>query len=279
MQKILVVIHDRDSIPTLLEKALLLAKDKNFILEVLYVHEEALFDVPDYFRPQRLSDDGLIDKAKIKKEIVSQLKVVGAPDDVAVFVYINDTEERIHYITREDHNVLLVTAFHPKVTKKLVAHMDFPIVIIKTKNKFKHVIVPVDLSSHTDACIEQVREWFSQSAIELLYDFRYVVDISLMDIDYLGVPTAEPILDMQLNEQIREEQKSSFEALKKRSGLRGTFIEEEDSIVDDLSTFINKGGYDLAYVCAKKREHWLDDSLSLSLLEMVKCDLFVDPIS
>ena len=68
MKKIIAVLNDFEKADNILQKAITLKERQNAVLEVLYVHEKPLFDVPDYFRSNESIGDDFIDKEKIKKE-------------------------------------------------------------------------------------------------------------------------------------------------------------------------------------------------------------------
>ncbi len=65
ISKIIVVLNNFEKADKILEKALALSIHQKAILEILYVHEEPLFDLPDYFRLKDSIGDDFIDKERL----------------------------------------------------------------------------------------------------------------------------------------------------------------------------------------------------------------------
>ena len=67
MQNIFALLNDFTKLDSVLKKSINLALEQNALLEVIYVHEEPLFDVPDYFlsKDEALADS--VNKDKVKK--------------------------------------------------------------------------------------------------------------------------------------------------------------------------------------------------------------------
>ncbi len=276
MQKIIAVLNDFNGADTVLERALELASKEKAVLEILYVHEEPLFDVPDYFRSEDSIKDEVLDKEKIKKEIQKRLTALDSSRQSAILVFIDDTVDRVLTQTRETKDILIVTAYHDSITEKLAKKSHLPVLIIKNDFKsYENVVLPVDLGETTEACIDFAERLFEKNDLFLLHDYRYIVDLSLMDVDYLGVPTSAPIIDAQINQELIKNQKLAFEALKKESGLRGDFIEQSLCVEDDLVGYIESGNFDLTVLCSSVEHSILSDSVSFSLLKSLSSDVLI----
>jgi len=276
MKKIIAVLNELQNADNLLQKAVTLAKEHDAVLEVLYVHEEPLFDVPDYFRPDVSIKDNIIDKEKITKEIKERVVKLGFERDCAVLAFVDDTVDRVLTQTEDDKDTLIITTYHEKITEKLVKKSHLPVIVVKSNVKeYKKLILPVDLKEDTEACIDLADKIFPHAKKRLLHDYRYVLDTAVMDVDYLGMPTTDPIMNTQINQELKKAQQESFEELKKKRGLEGDFIEETLSVEEDLAKYINATHFDLTVLCSHKKHFLLSNSVSFSLLETLENDILI----
>ncbi len=276
MKKIIAVLNDFKTADDVLEKALELSFKQRAMLEILYVHEEPLFDIPDYFRSDESIKNNLLDKDKIKKEIENRVSKIKKDHDFAVLVYINDTADRLATLIKEDSDVFVITAYHEKITKKLLKKSHFPVLVIKNSTKeYKKIVIPVDLSENSLPCISFAQTLFEKDKMQLLYDYRYIIDVSLIDADYLGISTSAPIMDTQINQQREEDDKKTFEDLKNKTGLKGDFIEESLSVEEDLSQFINVNHSDLTILCSDEEDSLFSKSISFTLLGVLMTDILI----
>ncbi len=276
INKIVAVLNDFKTADNVLEKALKLSSQKKVTLEILYVHEEPLFDLPDYFCSNESIEDTLVDKEKIKKEIEDRVAKLESDCNCAVLVFIDDTTDRLLTLTKEDTDIFIITAYHEKITQKLIQKSYFPVLVIKNDVKdYKKIVLPVDLSKNSYECIDLAKTLFPHTDKRLLYDYRYVIDTEIIDVDYLGMPTSEPIMNTQINQELKQSQSETFEALKRETGLEGDFIEENLSIEEDLSRFINVSHFDLTILCSSDKHFLLSNSVSFSLLETLSTDVLI----
>ena len=258
--KVLIVLNNFENIDNILQSALKLKKQQNAILEILYVHEKALFDLPDFFS----SKDTSIDKDKIKKGIKDRLQDFGFSEKCAIFVYVDDTKDRVLNLTEDQENLLIVTTYHKKITQKLVKESLASFLILKDgKSSFEKIIMPVDLSSETILCINRAKTIFAKSNIKLLHDQNFVISKDLI-----------------------EEEQKHYEELKKEVGLEGDsikeyfvneveFVEELYIIESHLAKFINERDFDLTILCTRDKDYIFSQSLSFALIDMVKTDILV----
>jgi nucleotide-binding universal stress UspA family protein len=276
MKKIIAVLNDFQKADDLLQKAVTLTKEHNAILEILYVHEEPLFDIPDYFRLDNSIKENIIDKEKITQEIKNRVKKLGLEKDCAVLAFVDDTVDRVLTQTDDDTDTLIITPYHEKITQKLVKKSHLPVIVVKNSiNEYKRIVLPVDLSDSSRNCIDLANKIFPHAQKRLLHDYRYVLDTAIMDVDYLGMPTTDPIMNTQINQELKQAQLESFEVLKKETGLEGDFIEETLSIEEDLAQYINISHFDLTVLCSHKKHFLLSNSLSFSLLETLENDILI----
>ncbi len=264
ISKIIVVLNNFEKADKILEKALTLSIHQKAVLEILYVHEEPLFDLPDYFRLEDNIGDDFIDKEKIKKEIKEKLSKLGKGDECAILVFVDDTVDRVLTQTKEPNQTLIITTYENKITEKLVRKSDASFLVIKNdKNTYGNIVMPVDLSENSFKCIKLAKTLFSQSKIRLLHDNHYVI-----------------------LQELKEKEKELFEDLKKETNLEGDiiqehfvseigFVEEFYVIEKHLSAFINTHDFDLTILCSHHRDFLFSNSISYAMLEMLQTDLLL----
>ena len=264
ISKIVVVLNNFEKADKILEKALTLSIHQKAVLEILYVHEEPLFDLPDYFRLKDSIGDDFIDKEKIKKEIKERLSKLGRSEDCAILVFVDDTVDRVLTQTKEPNETLVVTAYEDKITEKLLTKSDASFLVIKNdKKSYEDIVMPVDLSENSLACIRVAKMLFPQSKIRLLYDNYYI------------------FLD-----EVKEKEKALFETLKKETNLEGDYIQEhvvtEIEFVDEmyaiekhLAAFIKMHNFDLIILYSHHRDFAFSESISFALLEMLHSDILL----
>ena len=70
INKVLAVVNDVEALDIVLKRAVSFSEEKKAMLEVLFVHEEKMFALPDFFRFKETPEKDVVDKDKIKKERV-----------------------------------------------------------------------------------------------------------------------------------------------------------------------------------------------------------------
>ncbi len=276
MHRILALLNNFEQADKILKTAVEFAATHEIPLEILYVHEKPLFDLPDYFRNESTIGDDIMDKDKVKQEIQERLLKLDYQKDVAILVSVNDSEDKVWAQTKDASDTLVITAYHDKLTEKIAKKITAPVLVLKRETEaYNSIVLPIDLSKNTKSCIRLAKDIFDTQSIHLVYDYRYLVDVSLMDVDFLGVPVSEPLIDMQINDDIRKQQKESFELLKKEENVQGEFIEQTFSVEDDLKAYIEKKRFDLTLLCSQNNDFILSDSISFSLLEQLDTDILI----
>lgn len=269
MKKVIAVANDFELLDEVLKKAFTLAEDHQASVEVLYVHESPFFEIPDFFHSE--TNATAPDKEKIKASIIQKIQSIDPQEMPAVFVEIDDTPDRVWALVRDDKEVLLVAAYHQEITKKLISKVSQPLLVLKshTENYTKAALI-INASSTCKECIEKVNFYFPQTDMELIYDYRSIVDPQIEIFD----PQMQAGLQ---NAQIIEEaQKDAFEALKKESGLEGEFFIDGDCLGTQMNTYLQDKNFDILYVCSHGDDFFASDDLSLALLDDVDCDILID---
>lgn len=276
MKKIIVVLNNFQKVDDLLQKAINISQKHDAFLEVLYIHESALFDLPDYFRAEESFNDNGVDKDKVEKEIKERILKFGFENDYAILVFVADTIDRVLINTREDTQTLILIEYHKDITQQLVKKSHLPLLIVKNSViDYKKIVLPVDLGENMNKCINLADTIFPNIEKRLLFDFRNVVDTGILDVDNFVIPTVNPLLNIEINKELKKNQLNAFEDLKKKTGFDGAFIEESGSLEDDLSHYINISHSDLTILYFNKEEFLFSDSICLSLLEKLSTDILI----
>ncbi len=257
--KILTVINDLERADILLKKSFELAEQFDAIIEVLYVHEVPLFDIPSYFQ----IDDEQLDVAKVKESLTSKIAPLKKERSVALFVKIADTPSQIQALVKEEPNTLVIVHYHDSLTEKIARTISQALLILKSdKQSYQQIALLLNANSQAQACSNHAQQHFLQANIHLLYDYRYIVD-----------PSME--LDLQNIAIIEQAQKEHFEAIKKSQGLEGEFFVDGSFFGEDLVSYIQKHAYDLLYICAHEDGFFTQDILIELLSEPTECDILL----
>ena len=258
--QIITVLNDFTMADELLAKTFDFAQKYHARVEILYVHETPFFDVPDFFSTEVA---GTLEKEKIKKEIEAKVATFKPSVTPAIFVKIDDTQDRVWALARENKETLIITAYHEGITEKLVSKVTQPVLVLKTATQsYKKIALVVDAGSDTPSCIKSVKQHFEESMVELFYDYRYIVD-----------PGMEA--DLQNVHIIEEAQRNAFEALKKEHGLDGKFFIDGDFLGTQMSEYLKNKNFDLLYTCSHGDDFFVSDNLAMSLLDTLHCDMLI----
>jgi hypothetical protein len=241
-EKVLLVLNDIEDLDQMLKVAQYFTSKRDTILEILFVYEKAFFDLPDLF-----AHDGIyIDKDKIKKAIKKIVK-----KECAIFVYIDNSAQRVIQLTKNQEDILIITKYHKKITKNLIKNLTKSILILKNQNiNFEKLIIPITIEDRTNLCIQLTSTIFPTSDIKLLYAFRHL-----------------------LSKELKNREYKEYESIKKKFNLKGEtinenfsteieFIEELYIVQKDISKYINERDFDLTIFCR--------ESPYIDLIDMVE---------
>ncbi len=258
--KIIAVLNDFSLADVLLKKAFDFAYANGASVEILYVQELPLFDIPDYFRSD--TEDSL-DKEKVKQEIKNKVVALNPKREPAIFIEIADTADRVWALSRDVEETLIITPYHDSITSKVIDKVSQPLLVLKTQvDSYQKLAFVLNATGESITCIEDVKSHFKESDIHLLFDYRYVVD-----------PSME--LDLQNVEFIEKAQREAFEKIKKESGLEGEFFVDGSFFGDDLVQYIQEKAFDITYLCSRGDDFFVSDTLADELLEKCDCDILV----
>jgi hypothetical protein len=271
-----VLLNDFESIDNLLKKAIDFSIKHQTTLEVLYVHEEPLFDIPDYF----LSDDKIaseqLDKEKIKAKIKEHLVALQQNDEHAILVYEDDTVDQVLYYGKEQKDILFVTAYHEKISENLLQKTPHSFWIVKNDiDVYDKIVLPIDFTDRAKKVLQASKHIFSQNSVTMVHDYRYLIDMMSVPIDYLDVsPMISPDI-VEVNKELKREQQKIFDSYKKEFDVDGECIEEDGSLDQDLIDYISKRKFDLVIMYHQEDELFLSTSLAVTLLKALSIDFFV----
>ncbi len=269
IEKILVVINETDKIGMLLKKAVTLNKEYHGVLEILFVHEAALFNVPDYFRE---SETGDINEKSIKQEIEKTLSSLEYTASYALFIETSDTVHQVLALDKSETGTLVLAAFNAKVTEKLAKKVSSPLLIIKSEDiKYKHILFPVDMNQNNEAYIKMMHTLFPSAEVHLLFEPSYVIENYVFDEDFVAIPL-DPAIDIEFDHEMLEAQKKKFEVLKEKTGLTGEMINETDI---DIIDYLNAQKPDLVVIHSENENFLFDDTISKDLLKSIKEDIII----
>lgn len=222
--KTLALINETKNIKEVLAEAI---KYNGDVLEVLFVHEEEFFDLPDLFKPEFEQDEN-IDKNSIKKEILATLNELKYQENAAIFVYINDTYSRVESLVK-DNDTLIVTKYN-SATEELLDSKYKVLFLKDTKHDYQEVLVELALDGEDTQRIDFAKELFPNSNLTLIYDYNHFVTVNMYVVDPMMGLDNDPYLD----EVLENENKKTFNQILKDTGLDGVFLEdagEEDNLI------------------------------------------------
>jgi hypothetical protein len=270
IQKIVVVLNHLENADMLLRRAIRLAQEQNALLELFFVYEAPFFTLPDYFLHLGHKESELVDKEKIKEELAQKIRSLGYEESCAIFVFIDDTADRIAVHTEEESGTLIIAAYHKSISEALVKKCYPPLLILKKDHETpRQISLLAELDENTKNCIQTTKSLFPKSSIRLIYDNHYLAD-----------------------KEENEAQKEVFARIKAETGLEGDYIEEFawneadfgedfDAMEKHLLDQIEKNGTDLTLLCASEGKYLYSEGVSLSLLHKVSGDVLIfscDPL-
>ncbi len=241
MKRVVAVINDIERAEEILSNA------KNFVaedgvLEVLYVYEESLFELPEYFRPRFLKED-VIDKDEVKREIEDTLERIGYSGESAVFVEISDTVSHLIHLIKDQDDLLVINRYHEDISSKMIEESNCFVLTLKNKPIEKGDILYIaSLDNRDKNNIKLIEKFFPDAKIKLLYDFHYY---TIASADYLDPMISTPVMDIQIDQEAKKAKKELFDKLVEESGLEGEFIEEWVDEDIKLLSSIKEGDYGL----------------------------------
>jgi hypothetical protein len=273
MKRVISVINEMEKAKAIIRKGVEFSKKEGSILEILYVHEEGMFDIPDLFVQKYMREDRL-DKDEIKKSLHELVQESGYKKDVAIFVYIDDTVDRVKNILK-DQKAIIITSYKKEITEYLIKDLDIDLYIVRSDvESYEKILISTNLRDNANICIENTKSLFENSKLYLVHDHRFFIYPSSIDMDPLGSLSAAPIAQIEIDNEIKEEEREEFDKLLKEYDLEGDFLDDPD-VEEVLREYIRKGDFDLVIFCTREDEFWGERSVVYSLLEELDNDILI----
>lgn len=270
------LLNDLNSFDLVLKKALDFSRKHQTTLEVLYVQEEGLFEVPDYFLSEDKIAEERIDRDKIKTKIEEQLLALNEKEKHAILVYVDDTVDRVLNHAKESKEILFITTYHQSLSATLLKETPYSYWILKEEvERYDKIAIPIDFSEQNRHVIQATQHIFPESEIRIAHNYRYLMDAMTVQVDYLDVvPIVNPEL-LELNEEIEKREKETFEQYQKEFNVQGDYLEAEGALDTDLIQYLTSHDFNLTVLYHHDTELFLSPSLIVVLLDKVESDFLV----
>jgi len=275
-KRVVVVLNEMGNIDNLLEKAVAFSNKHQSTLEVLFVHEEPLFELPDYFLSDEKISKGTMDKKKIKKSIQEKLSALNAHTTASILVLVDDTLNHVIEYGKDNKDILFITAYHEELNSKLLHKSPHSFWIVKNESKsYSEILLPLDLNEKSTEVVKATEHIFPTAQLGVVHDYRFTLDMTLIEDDHLKITPIVSSMDIEINQEKKERQRAEFEAYKRDFNLTGDFLEENKGLEEDLVEYINKSQAELIVMYPEEIELFLSSNLIRKLLARVPKDFLV----
>jgi hypothetical protein len=275
-KRVVVILNDIEKIDNLLEKAVAFSNQHQTTLEVLFVHEEPLFKLPDYFLSDEKISKERIDRKKIKKSIQDKLTLLKPYKTVSILVLVDDTLDQVLEYGKENKDILFITAYHEELNRKLLHKSPYSFWIVKNEIKnYSKILLPIDLNEKSVEIIKATEHIFPTVPLEIVHDYRFTLDMTLLEDDHLKITPIVSSIEIELSQERKERQRVRFETYKQDFNLTGDFLEENQGLEEDLVEYINKSQAELIVMYPEEVELFLSSTLITKLLQRVPKDFLV----
>jgi hypothetical protein len=275
-KRVVVILNEIEKIDNLLEKAVAFSNKHQTTLEVLFVHEEPLFKMPDYFLSDEKISKERIDKNKIKKSIQEKLNALNPHKTVSVLVLVDDTLDQVIEYGKENKDILFITAYHEELNSKLLQKTPYSFWIVKNEIKsYSKILLPTDLNQKSIEVIKVTQHIFPNVQLGMVHDYRFTLDMTLIEDEHLRITPIVSTMDIEINKERKERQRVLFETYKQDFNIAGDFLEENEGLEEDLVEYIQQNQAELIVMYPEEIELFLSSSLIIKLLHRVPKDFLV----
>jgi len=261
IRKIIAVLNDFSTLDEVLSKTFSLSHTHHAQVEILYVQETPLFEIPNLFTKE---NSELLDTKAVKKELEKKVTEYNPTSPPVIFVQIDDTVNRVWALAREEKETLIITAYHSELTEDIIHKVSQRVLVVKTKNtSYDKIVLAIDIEDDTSTCVRDVKELFKEKKLQLFYDYRYSLD---------------PRIELELSniKIIEEVQRESFESILTKHALQGDFFINGFLLDEDLKKYFNKTKFDLIVSCCDEDVLLNADKLWVRLLKNVSIDIMIE---
>ncbi|HHS93266.1 MAG TPA: hypothetical protein ENK82_07955 [Campylobacterales bacterium] len=272
----IVLLNDLENMEMLLKKGIEFSLNHQVPLQVIYVHETPLFQIPDIFLSKEKRLEGSLDKEVVKKGIEERIKALGSTNQYAVFVYENDTLNRLLSLVRGRREVLVITRYQEELLSKLIAKTPFAYCVLKaSKGVYEKIALPIDLEDDFHKCIETTQHLFTNGKINLIHDYRFLQENFMVSEDYMGVAATSTQSELEVLESLKEIQKETFYDYLEKYNVQGAFLEGDDVLYEDVINYIKKNHFDVTILYRNEKELLFTSSMIMGLMREIHTDFFV----
>lgn len=215
VNKIFALINSIDDAKEILLKAKELNLKFNATIEVVFVKEEPLFSIDSFFKDKEFNKEEV---KKFLKELTDEI----FNKDVAIFVYISDSKDRVEHLANGKKDVLVVTKFNKEIFSDI---LDIELTTLIFKKELKECAFLVEDMLDIEENIEFLQKICPN--LYLIYNFIYLPAISAID------PLTEFPIDLEVQEEVFKEQ---FNAIKSKFNIDGEFIFNYGGLEEILAT-------------------------------------------
>ena len=258
-KRVLIVLNDLDNMDIVLKRGFEEAS-LDASIEVLYVYEKEHYSLKDLFFSD--DDNSLLDKEQIKKEIKEAINRLNVTKDVAIFVYAEDTEDRVATLLGDDKDAKVVIGYHNEITIRVLKEINVEALVVKGENSYDNAGVLIN--SKDFECINRAKE--RHKNVKLMYDYRYIADSALID------PSLS--MDYEMSEELEEIELKVFNELKADTNLDGEFFINGVGELE-IDEYINANEIGIVYVCENFKDIIGIDFIFRDILNNTKADICV----
>lgn len=246
--KVITLINELKDAKSLIQNSFDISKRLDIVMEIIFVCELPLFDIPSFFK----SSDDTIDLNRIKNEINNIIKDLDIKKDIAIFVYIDDSLDRVKHLIQSPHEIIIMS-YKKSISKMILENINNPILIMKKDKDIKSSITIVNFSSKYKSCLINSNYLFPEIQNSIIYDYRYIID-----------PTMQS--DLQNIKELEDENRKKFKEILDYSSLDGDFFIDNSISKDKLIGHIAKSEVDLVIDCTNNHDISFAKELDCNLL-------------
>jgi len=276
-KRVVVLVNSMKRMEYLLEKAVDFSNKHKSTLEVLFINEEPLFQLPDYFLSHEKIVKERMDKRSIKKSIQDKIDNLTSHQPVSITVLVDNTIEQVLQYGKENRDILFITLYNEKLNAKLLQKSPYSFWILKNELKnYEEILLPIDLNKKSVEIINATKHIFPKTQLSVVHDYRFTLDMGVTEENHLKItPVVKSSRSRELSQERKERQRELFGRYKDDFNLKGDFIEEKRGLEEDLVEYIEPTKSDLIVMYPEEIELFSSTHLIQKLMERVTKDFLV----
>ncbi len=251
VKEILVAIDKSAMAKEVLKRAILIAKEKDAQLIVIFVIETSLIELPSL---------NFVDENELKKDITLQIDELNYDTKVAYYLFVEygKADQVIRDKAKKIKSDLLIVGSHGKddisnkhfgsVTLNLIQDTHIPVLIVKNgvKNSYQNLLLPTNLTEYSKESILFSNELFNKASRKYLYAFENISKLQAMTyrLDDIEWKKAQKSLradaDIKLKKFVKDAGAGEMELIDFRAAIN-----------EDLLAYIKDNGADLLVLGSK----------------------------